>query len=451
MRSHLIQDQRGDAWEPGNRILSHGDNRVRTDTMMKTLRNLLACLGGCCLFLVATAPCQAQPYPGPPPAYAGGLPWDMRQQYYEQLPSDRSRLDGEMQSPLDRFLRQVIQESWFQLDYLQWNFDDVPDNLVGATVLGVERPDLGFTINDTTTGAPSVNLDDVEQINYTPRLGLIDLNDQSGLRLTYGLETNYGTLESSAMWILQNTRRMESTRPFPYQSNVLLRDTNNGVVALPFSQLGQPATEAIIADRLRIGYDTSMFGAEINFISDDNRPINGFHFRPVVGVRYTRLEENMSLHGRNDATLERPQQDTNFFSNALNQMFGPQVGFKSELKDDYFTLGAKTAFTFGFNHVNTKVVGNNPQNPYDATQVFESQDSNDLFAPMVSLSLYTQIRLMERVKLYGAYELLYIDSVSRAYETITYDIGPTFGGFTANKLNSQMFNQGFNVGLLFDF
>lgn len=451
MRSNLPQSQLADALKQGTDPAKPGNHPVRTDSMMNLTRSLMACLCGCWLLSLLAQVSLAQPYPGPPPAYAGGLPWDQRQQYYEQLPSDRGIFSAEQQSPLDRFLRQAIRETWFKVEYLNWNLTPVKNDILGANVRNVPRPDLGFTINDVTTGAPSVNVDDVEQLSYAPRLGALDLAAKPGLRLTHGLNTNYGSLESSVMWLFNNTSSFEAGAPFPFQTTAPLRSPVDGVVAIPFmTGNGLPATEAIVVDRLGVTYDTSMFGVEINFVTDDFRPVNGFHFRPLVGFRYNRIEETMNLNGRVLATEDSPQQNTNYSSNALNQLFGPQVGARTELRDDFFTVGAQTAFTFGLTHINTRVVGNNPVNPFDASQVLENRNTNNVFSPLFSLQLFSEIRLREGVKLYGGYEWLYIGTISRAYKTITYDLAYN-GGFIANKDNNHIFNHGFSVGLLFDF
>ena len=451
MKSQATYEPKAGAMFPADRHAHHCSLRVRTDRMMKCVTHRLLLAGFVCLALGSFCNrSSAQTFSGPVEPYAGGLPWDQRQQYYEQLPSDRGRgYDG--QSPLDRLLHQAIDQSWISVDYLHWNLDDVDDDLIGAPVLNVDRPDLGYTINDTTTGAPSTNVDDVEQINYTPRLGELNLNDRSGMELTYGLDTNYGTFEANVMWIFQATRSMDPGPPFPYQSDVTYRDPFAGVIALPFSVNGAEAIQAIVVDRMAIEYDTSIVGTEFNFISEDYRPLNGFHFRPILGVRYLRVNETLNLNGTVFATDDSPQQSTFFASETINQIFGPTIGAEIELSDEVFTLGARPGFTFGFNHMNSKVTGRNPQSPFDETVVIENDNSNDQFAPILSLSLYTKIRLFENVKLIGSYDILFLDTVSRAYETIEYDTVSTSPGFYANTKHTSMLNQGFSVGLLFEF
>ena len=173
---------------------------------------LLAALG--CGLISQTA--SAQPGPRPDQAFAGNLPWDMRQQYYEQLPPLRD--DNIEQTPFERLLGQMAQQSWIKVDYVNWNLGKINNDLVGSPVPGVPRPDFGYTIADSSTGVPATDADDAELINYTPRLGGLNLNHRNGLRLTYGLETNYGTLEANAMWILQDERCYVGGPPCAYGS-----------------------------------------------------------------------------------------------------------------------------------------------------------------------------------------------------------------------------------------
>lgn len=395
----------------------------------------------------------AQHYPAPSP-YAGGQPWDVRRQYYEQLPD--SRMGGEPQSPLDRFLGQAVAQTWFQMDYVQWSLDEPGNRYVGARIPGVPRPDQGYTIIDSSTGAPAVDLDGSELLNYTPNLNKIDLGDRNGLRMTYGLDTNYGTLEANVMWIFKDTVSFDPGPPFPHRSTEALVNPWEGAVSIPFSVDGTPATRAVVfTGDSAVHYNTGIFGTEANFVFDDRRPENGFHFRPIIGFRYLNMDEKMGIWGTSDSDPQStdPPGDAYFESKTRNQVFGPQLGFKTELRDDYFTIGARSMFTLGFNRLDAVVAGDSPTSPFaelDAPIV--NALTKNLFSPVISLQLYTEIRLMQNCKLFGGYDILFLESVSRAYETIDYNVNSQGSqGFGVNSKNSTMFNHGFTVGLLFDF
>ncbi len=410
------------------------------------------------------------------PAFAGNLPWDARRQYYEQIPSDRGGFD-EFNSPIDRLLHQVARQSWVQFDYVQWNIGQVPDDLLGAQVPGVDRPDLGFVINDTTTGAPPLDPTNTEQTSYVPRLGGIESNNLPGIRLTYGLNTNYGSFEANVFWILQKTR---SFAPGPYlfggatiPGNQATRFTSpiidpNGVTAIPFSINGVPSNQALIFDRsFRIDYDTSMIGTEFNFVWDDRKPRNGLHVQYVMGFRYLKFDEQMTLIGTDEQIGAVPDanggevtfiKSTTIKSRAINQIFGPQVGTRIELVDDRVTFGAQPMFAFGFNHLDARVSTTNlfaaddPTTPTvnEATDPTSNGTNQDQFAPVLSLALYTKIQITNAMHLYGSYDVLFLSGVSRPADNINYDRG-TVPGFGVIPRETTVLNQGFSVGTIIEY
>ncbi len=446
-------------------------------TQMDISRLILFLAVCTCLCCFDSATCRAQNGNGySAPAFAGNLPWDARQQYYEQIPSDRGGFD-EFDSPLDRLFRQAARQSWLQFDYVQWNIGQIPDDLLGAQVPGVDRPDLGFVINDTTTGAPPLDPTNTEQTSYVPRLGEIDQNNMPGLRLTYGLETNFGTFESNVFWILPDTSNY-APGPFLFRGatipgNQATRFTSplidpNGVVAIPFSINGVPSNQALIFDRsFRIAYDSSMVGTEFNFIWDDGKPRNGLHFQYILGFRYLKFDEQMSLFGTDDQIGAQPDANggevtfvktTTIQSRAINQLFGPQIGTKIELVDDRVTFGARPMFTFAFNHLDARVKttdlfsADDPTTPGidEATPASSNGTNQDQFAPILSLALYTKIRITNSMHLYGSYDVLFLTGVSRPAENISYDQG-TVPGFGVIPNETTVLNQGFSVGTLIEF
>jgi hypothetical protein len=410
------------------------------------------------------------------PAIAGNLPWDSRQRYYEQIPSDRGGFD-EFDSPLDRLFRQAAKQSWVQFDYVQWNIGQIPDDLVGAQVPGVDRPDLGFVINDTTTGAPPLDPTNTEQTSYVPRLGEIDSNNLPGVKLTYGLNTNYGTFEANVFWILQKTRSF-SPGPFLFggatiPGNQATRFTTplidpNGVTAIPFSINGVPSNQALIFDQaFRIDYDSSMIGTEFNFVWDDRKPRNGLHVQHILGFRYLKFDEQMSIIGTDNQIGANPDagggevsfiKSTTIRSRAINQIFGPQIGTRFELVDDRVTFGAQPMFTFGFNNLDARVSTTNlfaaddPTTPgiNEATDPSSNGANETQFAPVLSLALYTKIRVTKSMHFYGSYDVLFLSGVSRPAENINYDQG-TVPGFGVVPHETTVLNQGFSVGTVIEF
>ncbi|MBL4884784.1 MAG: BBP7 family outer membrane beta-barrel protein [Planctomycetaceae bacterium] len=433
---------------------------------------LALCAG---LFGTDSPACNAQGNNAPmAPSFAGNLPWDARQQYYEQIPADRGGRD-EFESPMDRLFSQAARQSWIQVDYLQWNIGQVSDDLIGASVPGVPRPDLGFTINDTTTGAPPLDPSNTEQTSYVPRLGQIDLNNIPGVKLTYGLDTNYGSLEANAFWILPGTRSF-SPGPYVFGGETIPGNEStrflapiidvNGVAAIPFNINGAPSNRALIFDRtFSVLYDSTMFGTELNFVWDDRKPRNGFHFRHILGLRYLKLDEKMRIIGTDNQTTTNAAGDevdyiksTVIESRAINQIFGPQVGARIELVDDRITLGAQPMFAFAFNHLDARVntidlfAADDPTTiENEATPPTTNSTNQDQFSPVISLALYSKVRATHAMHLYASYDILFLSGVSRPGDNVDYDQNATVDGFGVAPHETTLFNQGFSVGGVFEF
>jgi len=65
----------------------------------------------------------------PPPGSMGGVPLPTRPQYYEMMP-DRSQ--DNIESPLDRLLKQSIRQTYGRLDYLNWQISNPGFGVIGA-------------------------------------------------------------------------------------------------------------------------------------------------------------------------------------------------------------------------------------------------------------------------------------------------------------------------------
>ncbi|MCA8987504.1 MAG: BBP7 family outer membrane beta-barrel protein [Planctomycetaceae bacterium] len=436
------------------------------------------------LFGVA-APASAQmpsPVYGAAGEFSASLPWDSRRQFYEQIP-DRPIFDGE-QSPFDRLLKQVLEESWIQVDYMLWNMDQSNHKIIGESVSGVNRPDFGYLALDRSSGQQPVTSTGQGSLGYAPRLDIIDLNSMNGMRLKYGLETTTGTFEASASWIFQ-TSRSASPQPYIRRTN-LLSDINGnqistsvntaitpvldqtGVTAIPFLRDGAISNSALIFNTsYGIYYDHSMFNTEFNYVWDDQRPINGPHLKYVLGVRYLKLDEAMLQRGVDSDTFLDTNGDevinsrvATIDSDTINQLIGPQVGLRLEFVDDRFTAGVQPMLTVAANQIDARVSTDNlfmADNPLTTT-VDEStaptvdRISQDKLSPILSLDAYLKIRIFEQMQLYAAYNLMYLDSIVRPGDVIDYqDDGDGIPDLDALPTETTMLIQGLTIGTIIEF
>lgn len=434
-----------------------------------------------CLIGICTENCQAQPYaPGFDSQMSGGSPWDARQrQYYEQIPADRGGFYEEV-SPLDRFLQQVAEQSWIQVDYLLWNLDQSDEGVIGEEVLNVPSPQFGYGVFDRATGTSPTDAIGGTRNGYAPTMGIVDLNSMNGLRLKYGLKTTTGALEASTFWIFQ-TDRSAGQAPFVFRNPAPSQNPNitaigtppaptldtTGVTAIPFLLDGAITNSALIFDTsYAVNYSSSMFGTEINYLWDDQRPTNGFHLNFLLGARYLKLDETMTQIGvDSDVTTDANNNDITYFrtatiaSEAINQLYGPQVGFRMELVEDRVTFGAQPALTLAVNHIDSRVstdnlfLGDDPTTTADESTASTTDFFNqDKLSPIFSLALYSKIRVFENMQLYASYDLLYLHSVTRPGQNVIYDDdGDLVPDLYVDPKQTNMLTQGLTVGTIFEF
>ena len=96
---------------------------------------------------VPPAPGYGGGYPGygggyAPPGPAGPVPLPSNPQYYEYLPPSRG-WDDAIESPLDRFLKQAIRQTYGRFDYLLWSTSDPGNNIIGGPGKRL-RDNVGF-------------------------------------------------------------------------------------------------------------------------------------------------------------------------------------------------------------------------------------------------------------------------------------------------------------------
>lgn len=265
------------------------------------------------------------------------------------LPWER---DGD--SPFRKFLKEVMPNTYFQMEYLSWNIDDIGAGAVGAGTLltpDVRNPlRFGLFDVDNFTG----------QDFRVPTTEPISFEKLSGLKGTFGVPLTIGTFEISAFaledgeaGIRNNVPGFRTFQPFTVPTNVALivpppvgslnfpvgvrtvaipntpftvyapplvvpgtpiiqpvipgdivaggtvfiAGTSNAAV-IPLLQNGQPSFTALIYD---VGYAASYrnetWGTEAKLVLDYGPDQNGMTIKPLVGFRYMSFDEQFQQVG----------------------------------------------------------------------------------------------------------------------------------------------------------
>jgi hypothetical protein len=257
-------------------------------------------------------------------------------------------------SPFRNFLREVMPNTYFHVDYLSWSIDDIGAGAVGTGTLRTEdvRNPMPFGIFDTETF--------IGRDFIVPTTEPISFEKLSGLRGTFGVPLTIGTFEVSAFALEDGTASIRNsvpgiarTRPFlvppgvrlivppgvpsltfpvgtmilpiPLTPNRLfnppttlsmtpvVQPTNPGDIInssvlflaptvnsaiIPLLQNGKPSLTALVFDAgYSADYHNELWGAEAKMILDIGPNSNGFTLNPLVGFRYMSFNENFQQTG----------------------------------------------------------------------------------------------------------------------------------------------------------
>lgn len=321
-------------------------------------------------------------------------------------------------------LGDAVRESWFRAEYLLWTIDDPGDTLLGAKVLNVANPRLFF---NTINGQARVS-----------DLSEIGLRDNSGVRATWGIPLMFGTFELSAFTLAQATDDIIAPE-LPNQTSFVATSTHIN---------GQ------ISDLLRT-YDTfyqatylsEVWGASANVVLDSTTPPGeGFNHKPIVGLRFLSVRENMTQLG---ISSDLPDWNTVIQSDTVNNIYGVNLGFESSLVHKWFTIGVRPQVTLGLNSFRNLVSTEDWLSNTEGRVEHELTDTQ--FTAVGELTLFARFPIREYFNVQVGFTGLAISEVERADQSIVYDttaVGgvPTAAHFSAKHADESLCVYGLTVG-----
>lgn len=364
------------------------------------------------------------------------------QNYYEEVPGDTGWLYDE--SPLELFLVNAFRHSYFRAEYLLLDIRD-PGNVTLAEPAALNGADSGLIdpsqsqfVIDPSTGNVLTGL--------LPILNGIQVNENNGVRGTFGFELRDGSLEASA-WALQSSTGAFDGNDFINTPNSFFEP----VIYQPVLQEGASTGFPLIYDiSYRAQLKTRVWGSELNWLWNDANPNDNFDIRPLVGVRYFNFNE--SLRQRGDYTfIDQISGSTEILDRQINAatdnyMYGPQFGFRAEVTSKWFDFGATPRVMLGLNSykatLNTSQILSPTEDP-----LFTKQ-SKTTFGPMADLQVYSRLKLRENFSILVSYNLMWAGLITRPYNNIIYDtsVTPQAGIFRQDVRATDAFLQGISVG-----
>lgn len=412
--------------------------------------------------------------PGP---HMGGYP----------MPTGAGRLGGGYQSPpidhyvrnpqsqwdaggpVEGFLTQLFTRSRLRFEYLHWEMDAPGDFRLGAPLTVSRSPVLGgndtsvpFEIFDSNTGATLGQA-------IVPTLGAMTLDSASGVRGNLAIPFRGGSLEVNVWGLGQvsdtigfaglSDRRI--TDPVdPTVSglgtiavpNIVIPFLTNGVVSDSAGALSRVYDDSFSAD-----ISSQMWGAEFNVFSDYAVPGEGFKFEPLYGFRYIGYQESFDMVGTNTdgagsaaVTVETDRIN----SRVTNNLYGPQLGFRTALVHRWFVLEAIPRVTFALNNYSSHLDSSLEDLDTDGvigTNSSSSEERDVDYSTIFQVSLNARAHLTPRFSLFGGYDFLWIHRLSRPHNNIRYDsttddLGIAITSPSLALDGESMFTHGLSVG-----
>jgi len=156
-------------------------------------------------------------------------------------------------------------------------------------------------------------------------------------------------------------------------------------------------------------------------------------FELILGVRYFDFQEGTTIFTSGPGAGTDPLQQTNYLTNTYNRMLGPQIGVEYStriLHGFSFTSEAKTAFMANFMERDMAF------NRGDGFNIFTRNRTNTGYAQLFQLGFNLEWNLLERFKIRGGYNLLWLVGVAQSADLVDYNIvDPT----VSNKTGSSFF------------
>ena len=402
-----------------------------------------------------------QPAPQQQYGYCPPPPQGPSNSIYEQLPDDLGFLHED--SPLDRALTNVFRHSYFRAEYLLWSGTRPGNVQLGAT------PTNGFItplspadrFYPNTFDVPTNPITGTQDVAILPTLAAFDVKNMNGFKGTIGLPVGPGAIELSAFVLATRQNRFDGTSLIVPAQAANLTGTPPIPVAVPGRYIGQPIDVGGIQQVMlyESGYQaimkTSIYGGEANYVFEAPNAGTGdlLTFSPIVGIRYVNYLESLYQGGGyafvTDNTtnpVTTVPKGRSMASQSNNNSYGPQFGVRAEAKISKVTFGAEPKIMLGLNSYTASLSTINvPINTTTSDVAFNFHKKATVFSPIADLRLYTRINISERMNAYAAYNVMYVGSISRPYDSIGYNVTANGNGLFTPSFTDTII-QGLSVG-----
>lgn len=332
-------------------------------------------------------------------------------------------------------------EAWsLRTEYLMWTIADPGDTLLGSRILGNDNPRIPFIVTD--------NFNNELGRAIVPSTMPLQLRDNNGLRLTLGADfTMGGRLEVSGFLLEQGNSAYTLFGALKAQKN-----QQYDFIATSTDVNGQLGNNLLFYnDTFSAYYESRYWGAGTDYLFDVDRE-GVFWFQPAIGARYFSLDERLTQIGVfTDTTINpAPSLTSTIISKSYNNIAGPQIGFRAELKSKWFDLGIDPRFGVAANMQRAQVTTDKFRAEQDP--VTNSTDHTVGATLFYDVGTWAQLNVSPNVSLRAGYNVTWFNRVNRPENNIVYnDNGafPTPPGIRAALTQHTMGVQGLTLGAEF--
>lgn len=382
----------------------------------------------------------------------------------------------------------------------------IPFRVPGLTINGVESN------NPDSTDFENLDLGPYNGFGVNPTLEGVKNIHNNGLRGTWGFNFEPMTWESS-IFALQSSRASVTPRYVPVtdengqvipgqrvlvdaipQTDVLGQITDNPYINGTFVvqgllRNGQLSDNAyLIYDRsFQASIRSSVWGADTKVLSEGVNNGGLFSIRPLLGVKFLNFNERLTQQGvasagvsvvdpsfssgnqgkvtdQGPATAPQPDVFRQINASALNYLYGPQLGARFELGNQYFAVGCEPKMMFGVNSYRSTLDYSLPTVVFVSTGEFDANNNEiftyvqtpntkstrvakTTFGPVADVEVYARGRMSDHLNVFVAYNMIWAGMITRPGNNIVYNINENnVYDFTQDVKFTDLLIQGVSVG-----
>jgi len=407
---------------------------------------LAVLLSVCCLGQ-ASAFAQYGP-PGPPPngysVYPNGGPDPACP------PENCYGTTDEVEASINRFgPRAIFSGRTLRVEYLNYDIGKPGDGILGAPVAGVPNAGAPFPVFTPGGTVPFA-------MATVPTTDQFHLTSMSGVQVTAAWDFIEGNrLEVSGFMLAKRQTGYTLALGQPFDTATIgFGGPPFGLSSniVPVDVATSTLSNGSISDHLFLynqsysaTFTSQLWGGEANYLWGDS--VDLIQFLPLAGARYLNLTEDLTQVGVfQDTFIGGPPVSTQIGSHTINNLWGGQIGFRTQVVTKWFEFGVTPKLLMLGNTAVSQVYAARFRSNTDPTVYNEDMTTRFTFG--TDVGAFATVHIAPNFSVRGGYNILWINQVTRPHKDIVYnDNGPAApAGIGQQTVFHDIFINGFTFG-----